>query len=44
MAVWRSWRSYWPAMARRFSTSRFSATVIWMRSMYGSWLPAVSTS
>ena len=40
----RSWMSYSPAIARRFATSVFSASVIVIRSMYGSWLPAVSTA
>src|SRR3954469_18814512 len=30
-------------MARRLTTSRFSASVNWTLSMYGSWLPSVST-
>src|SRR5687767_7720479 len=39
----RAWRSYSPAIARRLRTSRFSARVIWILSIYGSWLPSVST-
>src|SRR6476620_6121280 len=30
-------------MARRFTTSKFSARLSWILSMYGSWLPSVST-
>src|SRR4051812_47674964 len=30
-------------MARRFTTSRFSARLNWILSMYGNWLPSVST-
>src|SRR3954467_10815222 len=41
--MWRSCQSYSPAMARRLSTSRFSARVNWILSMYGSWFPSVST-
>src|SRR5690606_28182698 len=41
--MWRSWESYSPAMARRLMTSRLSPSVIWTRSMYGSWFPSVST-
>src|SRR5688572_16900598 len=43
MSMWRAWKSYSPAIARRFSTSRFSASVKVTLSMYGSWLPSVST-
>src|SRR3954454_16500430 len=43
MSMWRAWRSYSPAIARRLTTSRFSASVNWTLSMYGSWLPSVST-
>src|SRR5262249_11683777 len=42
MSMWRAWESYSPAMARRLITSRFSPSVIRTRSMYGSWLPAMS--
>ena len=34
--MWRSWKSYSPAMARKSTTSGFSASVIWILSMYGS--------
>ena len=43
MSRCRSCMSYSPAMARRLMTSRFSASVSWTLSMYGSWLPSVST-
>ena len=41
--MWRTWKSYSPAIARKATISGFSASVIEILSMYGSWLPSVST-
>src|SRR5919197_3120085 len=39
----RSWKSYWPATARRWKTSGLSVLLIVTLGMYGSWLPLSST-